>query len=120
MTAINAPEANVNPSVGPSVGPSVRPPAPRPKQPVPWNVVLLDDQHHTYAYVVEMLQRLFHQTEEAAFQTATKVDTDGRAVCFTTHKELAELKRDQIHALGKDARIGGCRGSMSAVIELAQ
>lgn len=116
MTATKEPAATVAPS--PTSAP--RPASPRPAQPVPWNVVLLDDQHHSYAYVVEMLQRLFHQTEEAAFRTAQRVDSEGRAICFTTHKELAELKRDQIHAFGKDVRISSCRGSMSAVIEPAQ
>jgi len=102
-----------------SPAPEVRNQSPKPAQPVPWNVVLLDDQHHTYAYVIEMLQRLFHQSEEAAFSVAKKVDSNGRAVCFTTHKELAELKRDQIHGFGKDARISACRGSMTAIIEPA-
>jgi ATP-dependent Clp protease adaptor protein ClpS len=35
----------------------------------------------------------------------------------TTSLERAELKRDQIHAFGKDALIASCKGSMSASIE---
>jgi ATP-dependent Clp protease adaptor protein ClpS len=31
--------------------------------------------------------------------------------------EHAELKRDQIHAYGKDPRMERCKGSMSAIIE---
>jgi len=31
------------------------------------------------------------------------VDTQGKVIVFTTTKEHAELKRDQIHAFGKDA-----------------
>ena len=34
-----------------------------------------------------------------------------------TTKEHAELKRDQIHAFGKDVLIPRCAGSMSASIE---
>lgn len=91
----------------------------KPKQPWLWNVVLLDDQDHTYEYVIRMMQTLFAHDSEAAFAVAKTVDKDGRAVCITTHKEHAELKRDQILAFGKDALMPRCKGSMSAVIEPA-
>jgi ATP-dependent Clp protease adaptor protein ClpS len=38
---------------------------------------------------------------------------------MTTHKEKAELKRDQITAYGADARMATSAGSMSALIEPA-
>ena len=84
-----------------------------------WNVVLLDDDHHSYEYVIEMMMRVFRHPLEQGFKIAQRVDTDKRAVCLTAHKELAELKRDQIHGFGRDARIASCQGSMSAVIEPA-
>lgn len=93
---------------------------PRTDQPGPWNVVLLDDDDHSYEYVIAMMQELFACPMEKAFQVAKAVDTDGRAVCLTTHKEHAELKRDQILAFGKDPLIASCKGSMSAVIEPAE
>jgi ATP-dependent Clp protease adaptor protein ClpS len=40
-------------------------------------------------------------------------------IVLTTALELAELKRDQIHAYGPDWRIPRCQGSMSATIEPA-
>jgi ATP-dependent Clp protease adaptor protein ClpS len=82
-----------------------------------WNVVLINDDDHTYEYVVEMLVRLFGHSPERAFQCARQVDKEGRSVVDTTSKERAELKRDQIHAFGPDARISRCKGSMSADIE---
>jgi ATP-dependent Clp protease adaptor protein ClpS len=85
-----------------------------------WNVVLLDDDQHTYEYVMIMVQALFGLGVERAFVVARQVDTVGRAVCLTTHKEHAELKRDQILGYGADPRIMGCKGSMSAVIEPAE
>ncbi len=88
------------------------------KQPSLWNVVLLDDDEHSYDYVMEMMRGLFGHPEEKAFQIAKRVDTEGRAVCLTTHKEHAELKRDQIHAYGKDRHDSA--GSMSAIIEPAE
>ena len=48
---------------------------------------------------------------------AKEVDTQGRVVVLTTTLEHAELKRDQIHAYGKDGAIKNCKGSMSATIE---
>jgi ATP-dependent Clp protease adaptor protein ClpS len=36
---------------------------------------------------------------------------------LTTTKEHAELKRDQIHAYGRDGLIERCKGSMWATIE---
>lgn len=91
-----------------------------PKQLPPYNVVLLDDDDHSYAYVVEMLQKVFGHTPERGYQLATEVDGSGRAIVCTTHKELAELKREQVQGYGRDVRVASCRGSMSAVIEPAR
>lgn len=85
----------------------------------PYNVVLLDDDYHSYAYVIEMLVALFGFDPEKAFKLTEEVDTKGRAIVLTTHKEKAELKRDQITAYGADARMASSQGSMSAVIEPA-
>ncbi len=84
-----------------------------------YNVVLLDDDFHTYEYVIEMLMKLFGHSIPAAFTMARKVDRDGRVIVETTHRERAEHKRDQIHAYGADWRIPACVGSMSAVVEPA-
>ena len=95
------------------------------KRPVPkrlpaFNVVLLDDNDHSYDYVIEMLALVFTYPVEKAFQMAEEVDKSGRVIVFTTHKELAELKRDQILGYGADPRLSRSRGSMSAVIEPAE
>lgn len=86
------------------------------KQP-PYHVVLLNDDDHSYAYVVLMLKELFGHPVEKGFQMAEEVDTKGRVIVLTTTMEHAELKRDQIHAYGPDKSIERCAGSMSAVIE---
>jgi ATP-dependent Clp protease adaptor protein ClpS len=91
--------------------------AARPRHVPLYNVVLLDDDDHTYEYVVEMLMRLFHFTRESAYRTAVEVDTQGRAIVATTLLERAELMRDQIHAFGADWRLERSAGSMTAVLE---
>jgi ATP-dependent Clp protease adaptor protein ClpS len=85
----------------------------------PYNVVLLDDNDHSYEYVILMLKRIFGHPLERGFEMAREVDESGRVVVATTNLEQAELKRDQIQAFGPDPLIPRCKGSMSAIIEHA-
>jgi ATP-dependent Clp protease adaptor protein ClpS len=89
------------------------------KRQPPYHVILLNDDDHSYAYVIAMLQKLFGYPPEKGYQMACEVDTRGRVIVMTTTLELAELKRDQIHAFGPDPLIPRCKGSMSATIEPA-
>ena len=91
----------------------------RPKLLPPYHVVLMDDDDHTYAYVIRMLQELFAYPIEEAYRLAVDVDTNSRAVVDTTSKERAEFKRDHIHAYGRDDLLDRSAGSMSALIEPA-
>src|SRR5262245_62731641 len=84
---------------------------------VPYHVVLLNDDDHTYEYVVEMLGKIFGYGVEKAFLMAREVDTTGRVIVWTGSLEQAEVKRDRIHAYGADPRISRCKGSMSAIVE---
>ena len=89
----------------------------QPKRQPRYHVVLWDDEDHTYAYVIVMMMQLFGYPAEKGYQIAVEVDTEGRVVVLTTTREHAELKRDQIHAYGKDGLIENCQGSMWATIE---
>ena len=89
----------------------------RSKRQPPYNVILWDDDDHTYDYVIRMMMTLFNHELERGFEIAVEVDTNGRAICLTTTLEHAELKRDQIHAYGKDRLLSRCEGSMWATIE---
>lgn len=91
----------------------------RTKRQPPYNVILLNDDDHSYEYVIHMLQILFGHPRERGMQLAKEVDTSGRAIVDTTSKERAELKQEQIHGFGPDPTIPRCSGSMSAVIEPA-
>jgi ATP-dependent Clp protease adaptor protein ClpS len=90
------------------------------KRQPPYNVILLNDDDHSYEYVIGMLRQLFGYPPEKGFLMAHTVDTQGRVIVCTTSKERAELKRDQIHAFGPDPLIPRCKGSMSAEIEPAE
>jgi ATP-dependent Clp protease adaptor protein ClpS len=84
-----------------------------------YRVVLLDDNDHTYDYVIEMLQKIFIFTLDQAYRHAEEVDRTGRTVLITCELPQAEFARDQIHSYGADWRLPRSKGSMSAVIEPA-
>ena len=84
-----------------------------------YNVVLLNDDDHSYDYVIEMLQKIFCFSKEEALKHAVEVDLAGRTILITCGLGEAEYSRDQIHAYGPDPRIPHCSGSMSAIIEPA-
>jgi ATP-dependent Clp protease adaptor protein ClpS len=82
-----------------------------------YHVILLDDDEHTYEYVVEMLGALFFLPPEVAFRHAVEVDTTGRTIVITCEKAQAEFGRDQIQAYGADPRMPKSKGSMTAIIQ---
>jgi ATP-dependent Clp protease adaptor protein ClpS len=84
-----------------------------------WHVVLLDDDDHTYDYVIEMLGRLFHLDSGTAYLMACEVDGVGSVIVETTVLERAEFKRDQIRAYGRDWRLDYSHGSMGAILQPA-
>jgi ATP-dependent Clp protease adaptor protein ClpS len=86
----------------------------------PYHVVLINDDDHSYEYVIVMLQELFAHPPEKGFLLAKEVDETGRAIVCTTTLERAELKQEQIHAYGPDPRIERCKGSMTAELEAAE
>ncbi len=84
-----------------------------------YHVLLWDSDAHSYEYVERMLKELFGHTQEQCHKMAETVDTQGKVIVYTTTQELAELKRDQILAYGKDDLIKSCTGSMHSTIESA-
>jgi ATP-dependent Clp protease adaptor protein ClpS len=103
---------NVRPRVASSEG--------KPKRQPPYHVVLLDDDDHSYEYVIRMLKSLFGYKEERGYTLAKEVDSTGRVIVLTTTLEHAELKRDQIHAFGADPMLARSKGAMSATLEPAE
>ena len=84
-----------------------------------YHVILLNDEDHTYDYVIEMLQKIFGFSESTALSHAVEVDTKGTTILLTCELEKAELKRDLIHSYGPDWRLPRSLGSMAAVVEPA-
>lgn len=84
-----------------------------------YNVVLWNDDYHTYDYVIIMLQKLFGYPIEQGYQMARTVDKQGKVVVYTGAYEPAEFKRDQIQAFGADPELKESIGSMFATLERA-
>lgn len=107
-----------------SGGPLVAPAKPRlqplPELEPPYHVILHDDDTHTYEYVVEMLAAIFGYDVPVAYKMACHVDSYGRVVVATCHKELAELRVDQIENYGADPRMKESTSSMHATMEEAE
>jgi ATP-dependent Clp protease adaptor protein ClpS len=84
-----------------------------------YRVVLLDDNDHTYDYVIEMLQKIFVFSLDQAYRHAEEVDRTGRTVLITCELGEAEFSRDQVQGYGPDWRLPRSKGSMVAIIEPA-
>ena len=84
-----------------------------------YHVVLLDDDDHTYEYVIRMLGTIFGFDADRGMEHAREVDQTGRTVLLTTTRERAELKQEQIHGFGADPLLPRSKGSMRAVLEPA-
>jgi ATP-dependent Clp protease adaptor protein ClpS len=85
----------------------------------PYNVVILNDEEHTFDYVIELLTKLFRHSLATAQALTLQIHTAGRAIVYTTHKEKAELKRDQVLAYGADPRMAISKGPLGCYIEPA-
>jgi len=84
-----------------------------------YHVIMLNDDEHTYDYVIEMLQKVFGFPYATAVHHTMEADQTGSTILITCALELAEQKRDQIHAYGPDWRLPHSRGSVAALVEPA-
>ena len=89
------------------------------KRQPPYNVIIVNDEEHTFDYVIELLSKVFRHPLRLAETLTWRIHTTGRAVVFTTHKELAELKREQVLAYGPDHRLRASKGPLICYIEPA-
>jgi ATP-dependent Clp protease adaptor protein ClpS len=91
----------------------------RSKRLPPYNVVILNDEEHTFDYVIELLAKLFAHPLQTAIELTWRIHLTGKAVVYTTHKEKAELKRDQVLSYGPDPRMSISKGPLGCYIEPA-
>ena len=78
------------------------PSAAKPKKQPPYAVVLLNDDDHTFQYVIETLSKVFGYPLEKCQILTEQVHHQGRGIVWSGTRELAELKCDQIRSAGPD------------------
>jgi ATP-dependent Clp protease adaptor protein ClpS len=79
-----------------------KPAGQKPKLLPPYAVVVLNDDEHTFAYVIQTFTKVFGYERAKCTLLAMKIHTDGRAVVWSGPKEVAELKRDLVRSAGTD------------------
>jgi ATP-dependent Clp protease adaptor protein ClpS len=84
-----------------------------------YHVIILNDDEHSFDYVIEMLQSVLAMSYADAMAHTIEADTTGSSVVRTCGLTEAEKKRDLIHAYGPDWRMPNSRGSVTALVEPA-
>jgi ATP-dependent Clp protease adaptor protein ClpS len=77
-------------------------PKKKPKRQPPYAVIVLNDDRHTFAYVIETFMKVFGYSPQKSFLLAEEIHTRGRALVWSGTREVAELKREQIISAGTD------------------
>jgi ATP-dependent Clp protease adaptor protein ClpS len=80
----------------------VKPTTKNPRPLPPHAVVVLNDDEHTFDYVMEAFQKVFGYPREKCFTLTKQIHEQGRGIVWSGTKELAELKRDQLRSVGPD------------------
>jgi ATP-dependent Clp protease adaptor protein ClpS len=92
VVAVAPPQEDVAPKKKPS----------KPKPLPPHAVVVLNDDLHTFQYVIEVFTKVFGYSVEKSFLLAKEIHEQGRSIVWSGSKEVAELKRDLIRSAGPD------------------
>lgn len=95
-----APVATQTPS------PTRRPTKPKPGKLPPWKVVLHNDHVNGMEDVVTSIKMLTPLNEQAAVRRMLEAHTRGRSMLLTTHRERAELYKEQFASRGLTVTIG--------------
>lgn len=86
----------------------------------PYNVILENDDHHSFEFVVDVLRKALGFAQERDYVLMLQAHTSGRAVVWTGPKEGAELKVEQIRTFREIRPGDGAQlGPLSCTIEPA-
>ncbi|MBS38534.1 MAG: ATP-dependent Clp protease adapter ClpS [Thiotrichales bacterium] len=75
---------------------------PKLKRPPLYNVVLLNDDFTPMEFVVHVLEEFFSMNRELAVRVMLKVHTEGKGVCGTYSREIAETKVAQVNDYSRE------------------
>ncbi len=92
----------------------------RPRLLPPYNLVLENDDYHSFEFVVVVLCKALGYSVERAYEFVLEAHTTGRAVVWTGAKEVAELKLEQVQTFHEVRESDGTKlGPLSCRIEPA-
>ncbi len=86
----------------------------------PYHVILENDDHHSFEFVVEVMQKAMGYNEQRAFLLTHEAHSKGRAVVWTGPKEVAELKAEQISSFHETRADGRKLGPLGVSVEPAE
>jgi ATP-dependent Clp protease adaptor protein ClpS len=85
----------------------------------PYHVILENDDHHSFEFVVMVLCKALGYSLQRAEEHTLQAHTTGRSAVWTGPKEVAELKADQIRTFHETRDNGVNLGPLSCTIEPA-
>jgi ATP-dependent Clp protease adaptor protein ClpS len=85
----------------------------------PYHVIIVNDDFHSFEFVVNVLRKALGHSEERAYLLTYEAHSRGRAVVWTGAKEVAELKLEQIQSFHEIKANGQKLGPLEATIEPA-
>ena len=75
---------------------------PKTKKPSMYKVLLLNDDYTPMEFVVHVLEHFFNLHSEAATRVMLQVHTQGKGVCGTYTREIAETKVAHVNEYSRD------------------
>jgi ATP-dependent Clp protease adaptor protein ClpS len=86
----------------------------------PYNLILENDDYHSFEFVVMVLCKALGYSLERAFQFTNEAHHSGQAIVWTGSKEVAELKLEQLQTFHEVRQSDGAKlGPLSCRIEPA-
>ena len=75
---------------------------PKLKKPALYRVVLLNDDYTPMEFVIDVLMMFFSMNQEKSTQVMLAVHTEGKGVCGTFTKDVADTKAAQVNQFARD------------------
>lgn len=83
-------------------GVAVQEAKPKLKRPPLYKVILLNDDFTPMEFVVHVLEQFFNMNREQAVRVMLQVHTEGKGVCGTFTRDIAETKVAQVNTYARD------------------
>lgn len=71
------------------------------KKPKKYVVIMHNDNYSTWEFVIEVLKKVFHKTENEAVEITSNIHNNGVGICGVYPNEIAVMKMHQVHSLAK-------------------